>query len=200
MWVDAWLEILFPLACVGCRRLGTALCEVCRPPGAPRSARAGPLSVEAVGPYAGALRRAILAFKRGRRDVGAALGELFAERLGGHVPAGVVLVPVPTVAARRRERAFDQSAVLAQALAVPGGIPVLGALRQTSRDAQRGRSRAARLRARGRFACTAPSLVAGTRIVLVDDVMTTGATLRDCAATLECSGAIVRSAYVVALA
>jgi ComF family protein len=201
MWQHAWLDALFPPSCVGCRRPGPALCETCRPaPDAVRHARCGGLSVEAAGSYAGALRRAILAFKRGRRDAGAALGALLAERLAGHVPAGTIVVPVPTAQARRRERGFNQSAVLALALGERAGLPVLSVLRQVSGDAQRGRSRAARLGARDRFVCTAPSLAWGTRIVLVDDVMTTGATLRDCAAALECSGATVRSAFVVALA
>jgi predicted amidophosphoribosyltransferase len=201
MVVDGWLDALFPAACAGCRTPGAALCAACRPaPSAVRRAHAGSLTVYAAGPYAGGLRRAILAFKRGRRDCGAALGALFGERLAARVPAGSVLVPVPTVAARRRERAFDQSVVLANALGLASGAPVLAVLRQIAGDAQRGRSRAARLRARGRFACTAPSLVAGTRIVLVDDVMTTGATLRDCAAALECCGTRVTEACVVALA
>jgi predicted amidophosphoribosyltransferase len=177
------------------------LCAACRPlPDAVRRVRAGSLSVYAAGSYTGPLRRAILAFKRGRRDCGAVLGELFADRLAERVPPRAVLVPVPTVDVRRRERAFDQSAVLANALGLVSEVPVLAVLRQTAGDAQRGRSRAARLRARGRFACTAPSLVAGARIVLVDDVMTTGATLRDCAAALECCGAAVREACVLALA
>ncbi len=201
MAIDGWLDAFFPAACAGCRRPGTPLCAACRPPpAAVRAARAGTLHVYAAGPYAGALRRAILAFKRGRRDCGAVLGALMAERLAARVPPGAVLVPVPTCALRRRERAFDQSAVLANALAQPGRLPVLAVLRQVAGDAQRGRSRAARLRAHGRFACAAPALVAGVRVVLVDDVMTTGATLRDCAAALESGGASVRDACVLALA
>ncbi len=201
MVLDGWLDALFPAACGGCRRPGAALCPACRPsPGSVARVRAGALTVCAAGSYNGGLRRAILAFKRGRRDCGAALGALFAERLAERVPPCAVIVPVPTAGVRRRERAFDQSVVLANVLGQAADVPVLAVLRQVKGDAQRGRSRAARLRARGRFACTAPSLVAGARIVLVDDVMTTGATLRDCAATLECSGAVVREACVLALA
>ena len=114
--------------------------------------------------------------------------------------ADAVIVPVPTIATRRRVRGFDQSARLARACGTAFDHPVLLALAQTAHDAQRGRDRAARLLARGRFACIAPRLVAGVRIVLVDDVVTTGATLRDCAETLAGCGARVEDAFVLAYA
>jgi len=195
------LDLLFPATCAGCRAGDTAFCGECAGlVTAPREQRAGELRVCAAGRYAGRLRRAILRYKRGRRDVGDALAALFAERLAPALPASAVIVPVPTVTARRRERGFDQSSRLARALGERSGNPVLLALRQAAGDAQRGRSRAARLAARGRFACTAPGLVAGVELVLVDDVMTTGSTLRDCAATLRSCGGCVRRAFVLAVA
>ena len=154
----------------------------------------------AAGPYAGALRRTILAFKRGRRDAGDALAALLANRVAAQLPSTLVFVPVPTAARRRRERGFDQGVRLARQCGEATGHAVIVALRKAHVDAQRGRSRAARLRARGRFVCAAPDLVCGVRIVLVDDVVTTGATLRDCAATLRDCGAIVHQAIVLAYA
>ncbi len=112
----------------------------------------------------------------------------------------IVLVPVPTVARRRRERGFDQSVRLARRLGERSQRPVLLALRQIAGDAQRGRSRRARLGAVGRFACVAPSLVSGARVVLVDDVVTTGATLADAARTLVACGARIDHAIVLAYA
>jgi ComF family protein len=194
------LDAVFPASCCGCGAPGVPLCVPCAPQSAVRRLLVGPLRVAAVGPYAGPLRKAILQFKRGRRDTGEILGALLAERAGARLPSGVVLVPVPTFATRRRERGFDQSVLLAQACAARNGHPVLLALRQRVDDPQRGRSREARLRARARFVCTAPALVSGMRIVLVDDVLTTGATLRDCAATLQACGAAASEAIVLAFA
>jgi predicted amidophosphoribosyltransferase len=101
---------------------------------------------------------------------------------------------------RRRERGFDQGVRLAEQLGVRVEVPVLLGLSRRSGDAQRGRSRGARLAARGRFDCTAPNLVSRARIVLVDDVVTTGATLADCASVLRSCGAVVTQAAVIAVA
>jgi len=165
-----------------------------------RRLRFDTLLVLAAGPYAGALRKTVLAFKRGERNAGEPLATFLAERVASRLPADVVLVPVPTVRQRRRERGYDQGIRLAQLCGRASGHEVLVALRQRSGTGQRGRNRAARLRARGRFLCTAPELVDGLSIALVDDVVTTGSTLRDCAATLEACGAIVTTALVVAYA
>ena len=156
--------------------------------------------MHAVGRYAGCLRRAILAYKRGRRDTGDVLGTLLAACVSNVIPRDAIVVPVPTVSERRRVRGFDQSLRLARSLGERSQRPVVVALRQVVRDAQRGRSRASRLAAAGRFVCVAPQLVEGARVMLVDDVVTTGATLRDCAATLAASGARVCGAVVLAYA
>jgi ComF family protein len=190
------LDVLFPSACAGCNRSDGPLCSECLPNGLARI-RVGALDVFVLGRYEGRLRRATLAFKHGRRDVGLALAAALAKRFSA--PPGVTLVPVPTTSVRRRERGFDQGVFLARELGRRCGIGVLEALRQTAGDAQRGRSRSARLDARGRFGCACP-LIDGARVLLVDDVVTTGATLRDCAAVLSEAGARVAGAMVVAYA
>jgi len=199
--VSTLLAALFPSACIGCHVPGPALCAACAPD--PRSVRrlaTSQFDVYAVGRYGGTLRRAVLAYKRGRRDAGDALAALLLERVMPFVPRDAILVPVPTHAARRRERGFDQSVRLARACGGASDLPVVVALRQVAGDGQRGRDRSARLRARGRFACVAPDIIAGASIVLLDDVLTTGATLRDCAATLAACGAQVTAAVVIAYA
>jgi ComF family protein len=201
MRLSTILDALFPVVCAGCGNGDGALCAGCTPNRRTiQRFSLGSLRVAALGAYDGPLRRAILAFKRGRRDVGVVLADALARHLMSTLPegSGSVLVPVPTTAARRAERGFDQAALLAREAGRLTGLGVLDILRQTAGDAQRGRSRLARLSARGRFRCSAGELVDGVRVVLIDDVTTTGATLRDCSAVLTAAGARVAGALVVA--
>ena len=194
------LERLFPAACLACGAVDKALCGAClRDASRPQRFVAGGVPGFALGAYAGTLRRAVLAVKRGRRDVADALGEALCERFGAALPRDAVLVPVPTGARRRASRGFDQAVLLARRAGDGTGLPVLCALREVAGGAQHGRSRADRLAPRERFACSA-TLVAGVRAVLVDDVVTTGGTLRDCAAALRGRGGRIEGALVVARA
>ncbi len=192
----AFLDALFPPQCAGCDATGSGLCERCLPlDGAPLVRLLPTLRVYALGEYTGALRRAVLALKDGRRDVAQTLGE----RLAAMIAAPMLLVPVHTTAMRRRVRGFDGVEYVARVGARRSGASVLCALEPLRGDAQRGRSRDERLAARGRFWCDV-GLVRGRSVTLVDDVCTTGTTLEDCAAALRDAGAIVSQALVVAIA
>jgi ComF family protein len=177
---------------------GIALCDCCIGSGEPIRFEMGALQCAAIGPYEGMLRSAILCMKKGRRDVGACLGQLLVERMRGIV-CDTCLAPLPTTKRRRRERGFDQSELLARIVGSALDRPVLSVLTRMG-QAQQGRSRNERLTERNRFALLPGAPVRALNLVLVDDVVTTGATLCDAALVLERAGARVQGAIFLAQA
>lgn len=107
------------------------------------------------------------------------------------VGAASVVVPIPLHRRRERERGFNQSAVIARAIAARFGTRVLPALRRArTTPPQAELDRAARLtNVTGAFACTDVAAVRGRSVLLIDDVVTTGATMSECARTLRAAGA-----------
>ena len=189
------VDFLFPPQCGGCDTPGTGICERCLPCADADVAMLTTLRVHALARYEGGVRRAVLALKSGRRDVAEGLGT----RLAALVGSGETLVPVPTTAGRRRGRGFDGCGLLARTVAQRTGAAVLPHLAQIAGDRQRGRARDARLLAQGRFAWRGTSLD-GRSVVLLDDVVTTGATLEDCACAIRAAGGRVDKAIVIARA
>ena len=102
--------------------------------------------------------------------------------------ADATIVPVPADPRRRRRRGFDHAALIAEALARRTGRPLAHALRRAPAPRQLGAGRGAReVRAAASAPTAAGPVPAGT-LVLVDDVHTTGATLRACALALRAQG------------
>ena len=139
----------------------------------------------AIGAYDGALRAIVHALKyEARRSLARRLGVMMRER-GTDVIAGAdCAVPVPLHPSRQRQRGFNQADDLAQHV----GLPICRALRRVrATPTQTGLPAARRHRnVRGAFAIArAGRDVAGTIVVLVDDVSTTGATLDACARVLK---------------
>jgi ComF family protein len=101
-----------------------------------------------------------------------------------------IVVPVPLSVPRRRRRGFNQAALLAEQVAPDLGCVLCNALVREDRTAQVGLGAARRLtNLAGAFRCVDPAGVVGRRVVLVDDVVTTGATVSACADTLARAGA-----------
>jgi ComF family protein len=136
-------------------------------------------------PYEGTARDLVVALKFQAR---LPLARRAASLIAGRAPAGLLegaIVPVPPARARRRLRGFDAAEAIAAALAIQTGLPLERCLRRSRGGRQVGRPRAERL--------ASPPCVWLTRrppaaVVLVDDVITTGATLRACAHALRSGG------------
>ena len=149
-------------------------------------------SVVAPFAYANPLAGELLALKYGRqRRLGAILGQLLADELE-RGPAGVeALVPVPLHPRRLRQRSFNQADEIARPLARRFGLPLLvaGIARCRETKAQSKLDRRGRLHGLDdAFRITAPDL-ANRNIAVVDDVVTTGATINALAAALTRAGA-----------
>jgi ComF family protein len=207
-------ETAFPARCIGCQRRGAALCLTCRgelpylPHGvcarcaAYRSARGGCRGCRLLSPalrrvrapfaYAGAARTAVLTLKfRSGRYLAPLMGEFLRETLRLHALQVDLVVPVPLSPARLRLRGFNQAALLAEFVA-PDADAALGVdvLTRVERRSQRTLRAAARLTNVERaFKCEMRAVVSGRRVLLVDDVVTTGATVSACADTLADAGA-----------
>lgn len=122
----------------------------------------------------------------GARSAADNMAELMAPAVG----VGVLLVHLPTAASRVRQRGYDQADLLAKALAAKTDQPYAPLLGRLGSQRQVGASRQQRLaQLAGAFRVTRPYLLAGRTIVLVDDVMTTGASLETAAAALKKAGA-----------
>ena len=152
---------------------------------------------------AGPAREAILAFKHtGRDTLGRHLAELMAERSGPILADGPwdVLVPVPLHPRRERQRGFNQAAFLARHVGRRAGLPVAArALRRLrATPPQSGDPADRRRNVRDAFSVARPAQVAGRHVLLVDDVLTTGATANECARALRRAGARRVGVYTLA--
>jgi ComF family protein len=144
------------------------------------------------GAYQESLREALHAFKyAGKTALAAPLSELALRVCGGALPmAPDVVVPVPLHRARERERGFNQSALLAARIARALGVRCRPRLLWRARStAPQTDLAAAERRANVRGAFAASPGAAGRHILLVDDVLTTGATAAECARALRAAGA-----------
>ena len=200
---DRLIRLLFPPKCVLCKKLlnpnETDLCHTCWEQAPVFSKEKINFSFvarwTAVWYYKDNVRNSLLRYKFGRRrSYASCYGRLLAMKLQNtnlHQPD--VLVWVPVSRRRRMARGFDQVALLAEVVAKELGIsavPVLKKIRHT--PPQSGLRSAAERRANvlGAYRlCCGQVAVIGKRILLADDILTTGSTLSECARVLKTAGA-----------
>ena len=173
------------------------------PLGLPAHLPPGLAQLEWLAAYSGTCRAALHALKYGGiRSLAGPLGASLAQRWARAGQLGDLLVPVPIHAARLRERGYDQAVLLAEAAGRGLGLPVVAALQRAERTAaQHALGRRARAANVGHAFILAPAAQAhlgGRAVVLIDDILTTGATLSACAAVLEAHGARAVAGLVVA--
>ncbi|MEO8438342.1 MAG: phosphoribosyltransferase family protein [Chloroflexota bacterium] len=216
---DTALDLAFPATCSGCGREGAPLCSTCLPAldarltlpggtpvGLPAEIPAPLLQLEWCAPFAGPVRSALHDLKyAGERRLAEPLGAAVARRWARVGVGAALVVPVPVHAERERQRGYDQAALIATVAARILGLPMARTLergRATVAQFELGRDERAanvagafRLRASDRSAAAA---VDGRWVLLVDDVVTTGATLAACGSALRRAGAVAVSAIAVA--
>jgi len=159
-----------------------------------RSCRSRPLALTqawSLFPYQAPLKEAITLFKyRGKLSLAKPLARAMIEALPA-LPALDGIIPVPLHPQRLREREYNQSLLLADRLSHQTGIPLILAclLRIRPTVPQTSLSKKERLtNLRGAFSVAKPAHIQGKRILLLDDVFTTGTTLNECAKALRRAG------------
>ena len=125
---------------------------------------------------------------RGNRDLGFQLGKMMGHGLKRSGRFRIdALIPLPLFASKEKRRGFNQSTILCEGMAEELRVPVLEEviIRSTHTDTQTKKSRIDRwLNMEGKFVLNDPSVIPGKHLLLVDDVVTTGATLEACGTEL----------------
>lgn len=224
------LDILLPRACAHCRedlsRASGPLCRSCAgalpPPPEPACVRCAgrrdgpsPFCADCAGrrfacrliraacAHRGPAASLVHAFKfRGSKPAAKAAGRVMAAALTLHpeLSGFDALAAVPVHPRRERERGYNQAELIAREIAAATGLPLLDALERARASAPSWTLRRPERRAELSGAFRARPLVAGKRMLLIDDVSATGTTFEECAAALRSAGAADAAGYAFARA
>jgi len=209
------VDFFFPRRCVGCGKIGDFLCASCRqklprllPPFCQKCGKPGSSGgfcpvcwgqqtnidgIRSPFRFEGVVRQAIHELKyRNLKAISSCLAILLADYLENNLVQGEVLVPVPLYSRRLRERGYNQSSLLARELSKLTALPVIeGSLYRCKDSLPQTRTATVEERkesVKDAFACRDAKL-SSKRVLLIDDVCTSGATLEACAKALKAVGA-----------
>ena len=197
------LDLLYPPRCAFCRRLLTGqergVCRFCRPklPFVPADAQVQHFRNvdKCLSPlyYHGSVKDSLHRYKFGGAT---AYADIYSEFIVKCIDENQIscdsITWVPLSRRRLRKRGYDQAELLAKLIAKHLGqrpVRLLKKLRDTPPQSQTGSPEKRRANIAGAYACLRPALVRGKRILLVDDIVTTGATLSEAAKVLKNAGA-----------
>ena len=199
---NALMELLFPRKCLLCRKLlknaEADLCGSCRKD--MEAYPAGKRNVQfldsfaAVWYYEGSVRASLLRFKfYGARSYAAGYARFLARTVRETLPGGFdVLTWIPVSRRRKLRRGYDQVELMARALGRELDMPSVSAMKKIRHNpTQSGIADDAQRRANvlGAYRVTAPDKIAGKRVLLLDDILTSGATMAEAARVLKTAGA-----------
>lgn len=201
--MGALLDLLYPPRCVFCRKLlkkgERSVCEKCLaelPYTRNGGEQTGDFFELCVAPlyYTGDVRESLLRYKFNEatgyaQTYGALVAGCVRDRLSGRYD---LISWVPLSKKRYKERGYDQAKLLAEAVASELGDAAVSTLekhRDVAKQSGMGSAEKRRANISGAYRVSDPAMIEGKRILLIDDIVTTGATLSECARTLLQSGA-----------
>ena len=188
----ALLDELWPIRCAGCDHLGGPVCVSCVPDLDAQSLgeRCAPGRIAAAFRYEAVARSLLLGLKvRCLRPYADPLADAITEVLQRGSFAPDVVSWVPARPSARRQRGFDQAELLAERVARRAGLRCMPTLRAYERADQVGLGRTMRaVNASSAFEGVSGPSPGGAKLILIDDLITTGATARACTAALSACG------------
>lgn len=200
--IDRFLNLIYPPKCIFCRRLlaesEKGICRSCSlslpPDESPERKSKFFESCTACYEYSGVVRGSLLRYKfNGASHYSELYGKLLAVRLFEHGIEDFDLVTwVPVSRRRKRRRGYDQAELLARSVARELSLPVTATLEKfvdNPPQSQKASASERQANVRGVYRVIDVSAVKDKQILIIDDIVTTGATLSECGCTLKIAGA-----------